>query len=398
MVLGTIVAGLVVMKLARIISWLVVAAFLALILNPVVDFFQHRLHLRRSVAILLTFIVGAAVFSAVLYAFIRPIVDQVGHFADNFPRYVEDAKAGRGTVGHLVHKYKIDQYITKNQDKLKAALSGAGKPAASIARKLASTLAAIVTIIVLAFLMLAEGPRMAESGLNALPERYRNRLRKVAADSARAVTGYVAGNLLISLIASVITFVSLWILGVQFRAVLSLWVFFADLIPLVGATLGAIPAVLVTALVSPVKGIILIVIYVAYQQFENHVLQVTIMAKTVRLNPLAVLVSVLIGVELFGFLGALLAIPAAGIIQVVIRDSWDNRRGRMKSEPTIGADETPINGKVGREPAPDVFDVPDVPDVPDEPAPTPAPTPVPAPLAAPPVAPVEATPATLEPS
>ncbi len=343
MVLGTVVAGLIVMKLARIISWLVVAAFIALILTPVVDFFQRRLHLRRSLAILLTFVVGAAVLSAALYAFIRPIVDQVSHFADNFPRYVDDAKAGRGAVGHLVHKYRIDNYISKNQDKFKAALSSAGKPAASIARKLASTVAAIVTIIVLAFLMLAVGPGMADSGLNALPPRYRQRLRKVAADSARAVTGYVAGNLLISLIASVMTFLSLWILGVQFRAVLSLWVFFADLIPLVGATLGAIPAVMVAALASPVKGIIMIAIFVAYQQFENHVLQVTIMAKTVRLNPLAVLVSVLIGVELFGFLGALLAIPAAGVIQVVVRDSWDNHRGQLKPRPTLGADEVPLN-------------------------------------------------------
>jgi predicted PurR-regulated permease PerM len=123
---------------------------------------------------------------------------------------------------------------------------------------------------------------------------------------------------------------------VPFRGVLSLWVGFADLIPLVGATLGAAPVVLIAFLHSTWAGIGSIIFFIVYQQFENHVLQVTIMARTVQLNPLAVLVSVLVGVELFGILGALLAIPAAGALQVVGRDIWDARRGRLKPEPTTG--------------------------------------------------------------
>jgi predicted PurR-regulated permease PerM len=95
---------------------------------------------------------------------------------------------------------------------------------------------------------------------------------------------------------------------------------------------------------STTAGIGMIIVYVVYQQFENHVLQVSIMARTVKINPLMVLVSVLIGVELFGLLGALLAIPVAGIIQVIGRDIYDERRGRLKPEPTIGADEVPMDG------------------------------------------------------
>jgi predicted PurR-regulated permease PerM len=170
-----------------------------------------------------------------------------------------------------------------------------------------------------------------------------DRVRHVARDCARAVTGYVAGNLLISAIASIVTFTSLKILGVPFAEVLALWVAFADLIPLVGATLGAIPTIAVALLHSVPAGIIMVAVFVAYQQFENHVLQVTIMAKTVRLNPLTVLVSVLIGVELFGLLGALLAIPAAGVIQVISRDLYDHRRGRPRPEPTVGVDQVPIS-------------------------------------------------------
>src|SRR5256886_10412057 len=146
---------------------------------------------------------------------------------------------------------------------------------------------------------------MMRGGLNMLSPPTAERIQRVARDCARAITGYVAGNLLISVIAAFVTFVSLKILGVPFALVLAIWVAFADLIPLVGATLGAIPTILVALLHSTTAGIAMAIVYIVYQQFENHVLQVTIMARTVRLNPLVVLVSVLAGVELYGFLGAL---------------------------------------------------------------------------------------------
>jgi predicted PurR-regulated permease PerM len=123
--------------------------------------------------------------------------------------------------------------------------------------------------------------------------------------------------------------------------VLALWVAFTDLIPLVGATIGAVPTVAFAFLHSFGAGIATLVFFIAYQQFENHVLQVTVMSRTVNVNPLTVLVSVLVAVELFGLLGALLAIPAAGVIQVVVRDVWDERQGRRQPEPTTGADEVP---------------------------------------------------------
>src|SRR5207248_10801931 len=152
--------------------------------------------------------------------------------------------------------------------------------------------------------MIIYGPGIMEGALGMLSPPMRERVKPVAGDCARALTGYVFGNVLISLIAGIITFIALAIFGVPFKGVLALWVAFADLIPLVGATLGAIPTVAVAFLHSVPAGITMIVVFIAYQQFENHVLQVSIMSKTVKLNPLTVLVSVLIGVQLFGFLGA----------------------------------------------------------------------------------------------
>lgn len=343
MVLATLVAYFLVRELARIITWLVIAGFLAVVLNPAVDLLERRLHLRRAVAALLVFVFAIATFVGLLYVFIRPLVDQAYEFVDNFPHYVEDAEAGRGTVGRLVQRYNVDEYLTQNQARLRQTLTNAGGPALSVVRTVFNTLAAVLTILVVAFLMLLEGPKLLQSGLNAAsPERAR-RVRTVAADCAKAVTGYVAGNLLISLIAGAAAFAALILVRVPFSGVLALWVAFADLIPLVGATLGAVPAVVVAFLDSTPKGVVTLVFFVVYQQFENHFLQVTVMSRTVHLNPLAVLVSVLTGVELFGILGALLAIPAAGVIQVVVRDLYDARRGRLKEEPTVGVDEVPVS-------------------------------------------------------
>jgi predicted PurR-regulated permease PerM len=343
LVLATVIALYLIALLARIEALLIVAAFFAVVLSPPVSFLQRRLHLRRGLATMVVFLVGLALFSAMLYAFIRPLVDQTSHFSKVFPKYVEDARKGRGTIGHIVKRYNVDSWVKRNQKKLQSYVSKSGGKAVNIVRRVASGLAALVTVIVLAILMMIYGPGILEGALGMLSPPMRRRVKPVAVDCARAITGYVFGNVLISVIASTVTFVSLWILGVPFKGVLALWVAFADLLPLVGATLGAIPTVGVAFIHSPVAGVVMIAVFIVYQQFENHVLQVAIMSRTVQINQLTVLVSVLIGVELAGLLGALLAIPAAGVIQVIARDVYDHRRGRFKDEPTIGEDEIPAS-------------------------------------------------------
>jgi predicted PurR-regulated permease PerM len=343
MVLATLVALLVVQRLAHVIGLLVMAGFFAVVLSPPVDFLVRR-RIRRSLATLVVFVVGIILFVAMIFSFVQPIVREVSQFADQFPTFVEDARQGRGPVGHIVKRYKIDQYFQQNKGRLQQALRKAGAPALEIARSIATGLFSLVTILVLTFLMILQGPNITSGALNLVEDRRRReRIRDVAADCAKAVTGYMAGNVLISVVAGLGTFVILSILHVPFAGVLGLWVAFADLIPMVGATLGAIPTVLVAFLTSPLDGIVVIVFYVVYQQLENHLLQPVIMSRTVNLNPLAVLVSVLCGAQLFGIVGALLAIPAAGVIQVIVRNVYDERRGRLKEEPTIGAQEIPVS-------------------------------------------------------
>jgi predicted PurR-regulated permease PerM len=340
---ATYVAYELVRELAKVITWLVVAGFFAVILTPAVDLLQARARMRRGVATAVVFITVFAVIGGMLYAFIRPIVDQTSEFVDSLPELVDDAQEGRGWVGELVDKYDLEEWIEENRDRWQESLSSAGKPALDVVRSIFNTIFALVTILVITTLMLMRGPQLTQGTLKLIAPRQRERVRIVAADAAKAVSGYMLGNFLISLIAGTSTYVVLKILGVEYAEVLALWVAFADLIPMVGATLGAIPTIGLAFLHSPVAGFVALGFYIVYQQFENHVLQVTIMSRTVAVNPLTVLISVLVGVELFGFLGALLAIPIAGMLQVVARNIYDERLGRWKEEPTVGTSETPAS-------------------------------------------------------
>jgi predicted PurR-regulated permease PerM len=328
-------------KLRRILALVVIAAFFAVILNPLVDAVT-RLRIRRSLATTIVFLLGVGAFAALAYTFVRPVYDAGQSFAQDIPGFVDQAQHGQGRVGELVKRFNLEAKVKENAPKLQEALKNAGGPAVHAAQRVASGLLALVTILVLTFLMLLEAPAIISSFLSLLSPERSVQVRRIGQDAARAVTGYMAGNLLISVIAGMITWLFLTVIGVPFGGVLGLWVGFADLLPLVGATIGAIPSIAIAFLHSTGAGIAVVVMYIVYQQIGNHVLQPVIMSRTVHLNPLGVLLSVLVGVELAGFVGALLAIPAAGAIQVVVRDVWDDRQQRLKPVPTVGVDENPI--------------------------------------------------------
>ncbi len=329
-------------RLWRVVSYLLVALFFAVVLTPAVDFLQYRAKMRRGVATLIVFLAGLVLMTGLIYAFVRPIVDQGQKFSDNLPEMVDDAQEGKGRLGELITEYDLEEKFNENREVIDEQVNNAGSRGLTIVGTVFSGLFAAVTVMVLTVLLLLAGPELSESFINILPERRRERVRRVAADASLAVSGYMFGNLVISVLAGIAAYIFLRIAGIPYPEVLALWVAFADLIPLVGATLGAIPPVLVAFLQSTPAGIATIIFFIVYQQFENNVLQVTIMSRTVNINPLGVLVSVLIGVEVFGLLGALLAIPVAGVIQVVVRDLWNERDGRPKDPITLGADETPF--------------------------------------------------------
>lgn len=343
LVLATLAAIKLVLLLAHLETLLVVSAFFATVLTPPVDWVSRRLHLKRGLAALVVFLLVIGGVGFAVYTFVRPLVDQTSQLVDDFPRYLADARAGRGPVGDLVRRYQLDQQYERYKPRLQDALTGAGGQAVAVAGRVFAGFVSVTTCLVITFMMVLYGPELLRSGLGALSPPRRERVRAVAADCAKAITGYVTGNLAISIVAGLVTFAALSAAGVPFRGVLALWVSFADLIPLIGATLGAVPTIIVAFLASVKAGVIMVVFFVVYQQLENHVLQPAVMSRTVSINQLFVLVSVLAGVELSGVLGALLAIPAAGVLQVIVRDLWDHRRGRPKDEPTLGEERIPVS-------------------------------------------------------
>lgn len=340
--LGTTVAVLLTWQLRHILTLVIVAAFFATLLNPLVDALT-RVRLRRSLATTIVFLLGTTTFAGLGYLVVRPLVDAGQSFADDIPGFVERAEKGEGRVGELIKRYNVEKFVRDNAPRLRDRLNELGGPAVKTVRTVATGAFAILTILVLTFLILLEAPDIITAFLALFSERHREQLRHIGRDAGRAVTGYMAGNLLISLIAGSVTYVTLRILGVPFANVLAVWVGFADLIPLVGATLGAIPTVFVAFLHSTGAGIAVLIVYIVYQQIENHVLQPVVMSRTVNLNPLLVLLAVLVGVELAGFVGALLAIPAAGVIQVVVRNLWEQRQTRLRAA-AITSGETRATG------------------------------------------------------
>ena len=344
LILATVVAVLFVMRVEQVLVWMLIALFFTVALYPLVNLVQRRLTwCHRSLATLVVFLAVVLVLSGLLAVFAVPLATEGTQLAGQLPGIVNDAREGRGPIGDLLERTNALQFVQDNQERISAFASGLGTPALNLLRGVGTGIVGAVTIFVLSYLAVLEGPKLVEGTLALFHPRRAERIRRVTRDCAKTVTGYISGNLLISAICGVLTYAVLKISGVGFAGLIALFVALADLIPLVGATLGAVVACIAAFLHSVPAGIAAVIFFVLYQQLENHLLQPMIFARTVKLNPLAVLVAVLLATEPAGVLGALLAIPIAGIIQVVLRDVWDHRRGAPKPEPTVGEDRVPVD-------------------------------------------------------
>jgi predicted PurR-regulated permease PerM len=327
-ILVAVFALLQVLWIARhILAWIFIALFLALALNPAVDRLQRRVK-RRALATGIVYIAALGAIVAIGALFIPTLVDQVNDFARKVPDYLDDLTKGRGRLGFLQEKYHlVDKAREAVRDGGAAKLFGLSGTAVAVAKGVVTVVVATLTIAFLTFFMLLEGPRWMERFYSLLDPRTRGRWQTVGRDIYRTVGGYVTGNLLISLIAGTLTTIVLLITGVPYAIALGLIVAILDLIPLAGATIAAIIVGTVAFLHGITAGIIVVVFFVIYQQVENHLIQPVVYGRTVQLSPLAVLISVLIGAELAGVLGALAAIPVAGTLQVIFLDWLRHRRG-----------------------------------------------------------------------
>jgi predicted PurR-regulated permease PerM len=331
-VLGLILAVAVLVEIVliskQVLTWILIAIFFALALNPAVDWFERRIK-RRGWSVASVYVLVLAAIALIAYVFIPPLVDQVNNLVNKIPDYIDDLTKGRGRLGFLETKYHI---VEKVKDALSdggaSKLFGFSGTALSITRSVITIVVAVVTIMFMTFFMLLEGRNWVERGFSLIPEKSRPRWQAVGRDIYRTVGGYVLGNILISIIAGGSSAILLYALGVPLPFALGLLVGLFDLIPLAGATIALIVVGTISFLHSITAGIVVVVFFIVYQQLENHILQPVIYGKTVKLSPLAVLIAVLIGAALAGIIGALAAIPIAGAIQVVVRDLVRERAER----------------------------------------------------------------------
>jgi predicted PurR-regulated permease PerM len=327
----TYVAGKLAYRLRDVILIMLMASFLALLLNPLVIALQRWRIKRRGWAVAIVTFWGLVVFFGLAVLFGVPLSHGITHLADRLPSYVSAAEHGRGWLGHLVRRYHVQTWVNHNVPKLVNLGQGLAKPALSLGAGALSLLVTLFTIFVFMLLLLLEAPKMRHFLLGAMAPERAQRWSRIAHDVNRSVTGYFLGNFLTSVIAGTVVFVTLLVLGVPYPLLWALWVALVDFIPMIGGALAGIPTVLFAWLAhSFTAGVITLVVFLAYTQIENHVLNPVIMSRTVSVNPLLVLVSILVGASIGAWLGgtfgafvaALISIPAAGAIQVVVRELW----------------------------------------------------------------------------
>jgi predicted PurR-regulated permease PerM len=325
----TYLAGKLAYRLRDVILMIVVAGFLGLILNPAVVVLQGW-RIRRGWAVAIVAISTVVAFAGLLAAFGYPLVHGLTNFSHRLPSYVQAAEHGRGWIGHLARRFHLAAWVTRNAPKLQSLAASLAKPALNVGKGAVSLLATLGTIFALLVLLLLEGPKMRRWLLDQQPPERAAYCTRVAGQISRSAAGYALGDLLTSLIAGLVVFVTLTVLGVPFALLWALWVALVDFLPMIGGALAGIPTVLFATGHSLTAGIVTAAAFIAYQQVENHVLNPLVMSRTVKVNPLLVLLSVLIGASigdwlggLFGsFVAVLVAIPAAGALQVIARELW----------------------------------------------------------------------------
>ena len=310
------------------IAWIVIAAFISVAVAGPVNFLARRM--RRGFAIALTYIGVLLIPSAVIAIVVPPIVREGADFIDQLPEYARDVNEwvrGNERLADLNAEYDITGKIQERANELPARVGDAASWLGDLGLGIVNSTFAFVTILIMSIFITSSGRRWLDGLLGLQPKDRADRLRTTLDRMGDAMGNYVAGALFQAAIAGVTTFIVLSILGVPFAAPLSVLTALFDLIPMVGATIGAVIVGVITLFADfPIDTIVWTIWAVIYQQVENTVIQPRIQNRAVGVHPLGVIVAVLFGGTLFGVPGAILAVPVAASIQIAIRDWWSWRQ------------------------------------------------------------------------
>lgn len=327
--LGVLTAWLLVQAIAGAGSALVlivISLFLAVGLNPAVEALQNR-NMPRRLAITIVFLGVIGVFVGFGLAIVPPLTEQTTGFIQQLPEYVQQVQ-NHPLIRSVDQQYqvldKVQNYITSGN--LASQMFGG---LLGVAGVVLSAVFSALTILVLTLYFLGSLNSLKETGYRLVPRSRRTRVQLLGDEIIKQIGGYVAGNLIISVIAGVVTFIFLAILDVPYALALALFVAVTDLIPMVGAVIGAAVATGVGFLTSPQAGIACLIFFVIYQQIENYVISPPVFKSSVDVPPIATIVGALIGGTLLGIVGALLGIPLAAALMLIVREVVFPRQERL---------------------------------------------------------------------
>lgn len=337
-IIGFAAAILVIYKTRSALTVIGISVFLALALNPSVSFVARRLpgHSRVG-ATAIAYLLVMAVLTGLVFLVVPPVIEQSSKFAQTVPSLIDEATQQRYVVEGFVDRYQlndeVDQAITDAKNRASSIAANLGNVLVNGAGAILNGAATMLFVFVLAFLMLIEGPKW----MRRIWDLYRNpeRLKQhqyLVQRMYRVVTGYVNGQMLVAFIAATCTLITVLILSTLFplpanlALPLAAIIFISGLVPLVGATIGAVIVTLVLMLNSFAAALIFLAYFIIYQQIENNFIAPTVQSKAVELSALTVLTAILIGINLFGLIGGLISIPIAGCLRVLVLHYLEHAR------------------------------------------------------------------------
>jgi predicted PurR-regulated permease PerM len=310
------------------LGYIFLGAFVAVAASGPVNLLSRKLP--RGLAIALVYLGVIFVPIGIALILVPPLVEQAVKLANNLPEYAQDLDEAfdeNPQLREANEKYDITTKLEDVAGNLVSSLGDAAGALVDIGAGLVSSIFALVTILVISMFMIGRGQAWRDALLRYRPPQQAERIRRATDAIAYAIGSYIGGALAQAAIAGVVAWLMLVILGVPSPLPLALIIAMLDLIPLVGATLGAVVVGVVTLFVDfPTTTIIWAIFAIAYQQFENYVIQPRIQSRAVELDPFLVVVAALFGGALLGVIGALLAIPTAAAIQIAAREWLEYRR------------------------------------------------------------------------
>jgi predicted PurR-regulated permease PerM len=329
LVVGTILLLGILRLTAHALVIVFTAFFLALALNaPVAWFARHipgRARGNRVWGTSIAFIIVIVLLGGFIASFVPPLVKQTQNLANAAPGLVDDVRNQNGAIGDLVRRYHLEAQVTDVSSQLTSRIKSVAGKAFSTVQSVGASVFTLLTVLVLTFMMLVEGPRHLTFLHELVPQRRKKMVREVSHDMYKVVKGYVNGQVTLAALAAVVITPVFFIMGVSYPIGLMVIVFICGLIPMVGHTIGAVIVSLVALFTSPTAALVILAYYILYQQIENIFIQPKIQANSTDMSPLLVFASVVIGVSFSGLLGGLVAIPVAGCMRVLLLEYLRSR-------------------------------------------------------------------------